>query len=202
MRLMIDGREITAQPGQRLLDLVRQLGLDGDSLSRRPRAAKIAGEVFTLNYVPVREKDVDAERPSMRRAMEASGGRITLLRYGDDAGREVYSRTAQFVVFLAMRQLWPQAVTKMNCTVGASVYMEVSGVADFDAGRLKEQVSRLVAADIPLLRRRVPLAEAIQRYRDDGQEDKARLLRWRSMPYFDEYAYGDFSDYYCGVWVE
>ena len=33
-------------------------------------AAKIAGEVFTLNYIPVREKDAAGERPSMRRAMD------------------------------------------------------------------------------------------------------------------------------------
>lgn len=198
MKLRINGHEIEAAPEQSLLDLIRILGLDGTSLTDRPLAAKIAGEVFTLNYVPVRQKELNTDRPSMRRAMEASGGEITLLRYRDDAGREVYSRTAQFVIFLAMRQLWKDAVTKMNCTVGASVYMKVSGISDFDAGKLKEKVAALICQDIPLLRRRVPLEEAIARYHADGQEDKARLLRWRNVDYFDEYAYGDFSDYYYG----
>ncbi len=198
MKLRIDGHEITALPGQRLLDLVRQLGLDDEKLSRRPLAAKIAGEVFTLNYIPVRQKDCGPERPSMRRAMEASRGVITLLRYQDSAGREAYSRTAQFVIFLAMGQLWPHAVTKMNCTVGQSVYMKVCNAPDFDAARLKKRVAELVEEDIPLLRRRVNLQDAIDRYRADGQEDKARLLSWRSADYFDEYAHGDFSDYYYG----
>ena len=198
MKLKIDGQEILALPNQRLLDLVRQLGLDTVSLETRPLAAKIAGEVFTLNYIPVRDRESQADRPSMRRAMAASGGDVTLLRYRDDAGRDAYRRTAQFVIFLAMRLLWPDAVTKMNCTVGASVYMKVCNAGGFDAGKLKEKVSQLVAEDIPLLRRRVPLRDAIDRYHADGQEDKARLLKWRSVDYFDEYTYGDFSDYYYG----
>ena len=198
MKLVIDGHEITAATGQRLLDLVKELGLESDRLSRRPLAAKIAGEVFTLNYVPLREKEFLPERPSMRRAMAASGGVVSLLRYTDSAGREAYNRTAQFVIFLAMRQLWPEAEIKMNCTVGASVYMKVTGAADFDAEKLRIRVAELVGEDIPLIRRRVPLDEAIARYSADGQEDKARLLKWRSVDFFDEYSYGDFSDYYYG----
>ena len=198
MKLRIDGNEIIASQGATLLDLVRLLGLDCPALSRRPLAAKIAGEVFTLNYVPVRQQEDHQDRPSIRRAMAASGGEVRLLRYGDAPGREAYIRTAQFVIFLAMRQLWPDAVTKMNCTVGSSVYLQVSGAADFSVDLLKERITSLVAQDIPLLRRRVPLQEAIANYRCDGQPDKARLLSWRNFDYFDEYAYADFADYYYG----
>ena len=88
----------------------------------------------------------------MRRAMAASGGVVRLLRYADNAGREAYIRTAQFAIFLALRQLWPDAVTKMNCTVGSSVYMKVEGAADFSAAKLKQRVLELVQEDIPLPR--------------------------------------------------
>ena len=198
MKLKIDGKEIVAKTGMTLLDLIRQLDLDDAALSRRPLAAKIAGEVFTLNYVPVREKDELPDRPSMRRAMSASGGEVKLLRYDDAAGRDVYIRTGQFVIFLAMRQLWPDAVIKMNCTVGASVYLQVRGVPDFSVELLKARVAAIVAQDIPLLRRRVPLSEAIRHFEADGQNDKARLLSWRKFDYFDEYAHEDFADYYYG----
>ena len=198
MKLRIDGHEITARTGQTLLDLVKELGLDDKRLSRRPLAAKIAGEVFTLNYIPVREKDASSERSSMRRAMAASGGEVRLLRYHDGAGKDAYIRTAQFAIFLALRQLWPQAVAKMNCTIGTSVFMQVSGVPDFSAAKLKQRVLELVQEDIPLLRRRVPLRDAMEHFEADGQMDKARLLSWRNFDYFDEYAYGDFADYYYG----
>ena len=198
MKLKIDGREITAKPNRSLLELVRQLDLDTPVLSRRPIAAKLAGEVFTLNYIPVREIDVGADRPSIRRAMAASGGTVRLLRYADAAGKECYIRTAQFVMFLALKQLWPEAVAKMNCTLGSTVFVEVLGAEGFSVFRLKERMAALVAEDIPLIRRRVPLTEAVERYSRDGQVDKARLLRWRSKDFFDEYSYGDFSDYYYG----
>lgn len=198
MYLSIDGCRIETQPEQSLLDLVKRLALAGNTLSDRPLAAKIAGEVFTLNYIPQRRKDTGIDRPSMRRAMAASGGEVRLLRYGDPAGKECYIRTAQFVIFLAIRQLWPGARAKMNCTLGDSVYISVSGAADFSAGALKERVARLAEEDIPLFRSRIPLESAIDHFTKDGQLDKARLLSWRQLDYFDEYAYGDFADYYYG----
>ena len=198
MNLYIDGREVIPQPGQSLLELAKALELDGASLSLRPLAAKLAGEVFTLNYVPLRVKDADPDRPSIRRAMAASGGQVRLLRYSDTAGKECYIRTAQFVIFLALRQLWPEARAKMNCTLGSSVYIQVLGAKDFSASALKKKVSALVEQNIPLIRRRIPLQRAIDRFTREGQNDKARLLSWRSVDYFDEYAYGDFADYYYG----
>ena len=198
MHLYIDGHSVQAQPDQSLLDLVKLLGLEGDTLSNRPLAAKIAGEVFTLNYIPLRQKDANPERASIRRAMAASNGEIRLLRYRDPQGKEAYVRTVQFVVFLALRQLWPEAKAKMNCTLGCSVYFAVQNAKDFSAEALKARVAQLVEANIPLIRRRVPLQQALDRYTQQGQHDKARLLAWRTVDYFDEYAYGDFADYYYG----
>ena len=198
MKLKLDGHTVLAKPGQSLLELIRQEGLDVQRLSERPIAAKIAGEVFTLNYIPVRQKDMDSERPSIRRAMAASNGEVHLLRSSDPAGRECYIRTAQFVIFLALRQLWPKARVKMNCTLGSSVFIQVIGTEAFSVAALKQKIQWLVEQDIPLIRRRVKLKDAIDRYRADGQEDKARLLSWRPWDFFDEYAYEDFADYYYG----
>lgn len=201
MQLRIDGRNVTPRAGESLLEMIKRLGLESDYLSERPLVAKIAGEVFTLNYIPLREKDVSPERSSIRRAMAASGGEVRLLRYGDEAGKEAYIRTAQFVIFLALRRLWPDAVARMTCTLGASVFIEVTQEEKFSVATLKEEVARLIAEDIPLHRRRVPLQQAVDRFTREGQEDKARLLSWRTADYFDEYAYGDFADYFYGEMV-
>ncbi len=128
MKLWIDERITEAEAGQSLLDLVRAVGLDAAELSKRPLAAKIAGEVFTLNYIPVRQSSDSEPVPSQRRAMAASGGKVKLLRYSDPTGREAYTRTAQFVLFLALRQLYPGVPAKINFTVGQGVYVEVESV--------------------------------------------------------------------------
>ena len=197
MKLSVDNHEIEARTGQTLLELVRALGLDTDRLSERPLAAKIAGETFTLNYVPVRLKEeLDPTNPQ-RRAMAASGGQVKLLRYADNTGRDAYTRTVQFVLFLALRQLYPGVTAKMNCTVGPGLYIQVLS-DDFDAAKLKERVAALIVEDIPLHRKRITTEQAIEYFRSDGQEDKARLLSYRTVPWFDVYTYGDFADYYYG----
>ena len=198
MHLTIDARQIQPQPEQSLLQLVKNLSLDSRSLSDRPLAAKIAGEVFTLNYIPLRSKDTLVQQPYARRAIAASGGQIRLLRYADPLGKECYIRTAQFVIFLALRRLWPEARGKMNCTLGDSVYIEVVGAEGFSVSALREEICRIIGQDIPLIRCRVPLQTAIARYEAAGQTDKARLLHYRPVDYFDQYTYGDFADYYYG----
>lgn len=198
MNLKIDGHDVVPQPGQSLLDLIRQLGLATGKLSTEPLAAKIAGEVFNLNYIPVRDKDADPERPSIRRAMAASNGEVHLLHYADESGRKVYCRTAQFMVFLAIHRLWPEAVAKMNCTVGEGLFIAVHNCPDFSIRALKAEVNKLVEMDIPLVRKRFSKDEAIRRFIAAGQDDKAKLLQYREMDYFDEYVVDDFGDYFYG----
>lgn len=198
MKLTFDGHSIETTPNTSLLQLVKQLGINGSNLADRPLAAKIAGEVFNLNYIPLREKDTAPDRPSMRRAMAASNGEVHLLHYSDAIGQEVYARTAQYVVFLALHRLWPQARAKMNCTVGSGLFIAVFNCPDFSVRQLKAEMQKLVEMDIPLCRQRLTTKEAIRRYQEAGQDDKARLLSWRKEDFFDEYIYEDYGDYFYG----
>ena len=198
MKFMIDGVAVLPMPDESLRDIICRLGWDSPQLSKRPLAAKIAGEIFNLNYVPIRQKDISEDRTSIRRAMAASNGEIHLLNYDDPAGKDVYTRTAQYMLFLALHQLYPNAQAKMNCTVGPALFVEVKGADNFRAEDVKERIAELVSADAPFIRKRMKIEDAIRHYRDKGNVDKARLLSWRNVTYFDQYEYEDFSDYYYG----
>ena len=198
MKLYIDNKEISARVDQSLLDMARELGLVSGKLSTDPIAAKIAGRVFTLNYIPLRQKDVTPDRESIRTAMAASGGVVHLIRYTDPIGRDVYTRTAQFIVFLAIRRLWPEAQGSMNCTIGTGLYFKVVGANDFSADRLEEEIRHIVAEDFPLKRRRLATKELIEYYRGIGENDKATLLTYRKKERIDVYENGDFLDYFYG----
>ena len=198
MKLIIDGNEVVARADQSLLDIIREMGLVTGKLSTDPIAAKIAGDIFTLNYIPLREKDVRPDSERVREAVAASGGIVRLVRYTDPAGAEVYTRTAQFVLFLAIEQLWPDAEATMSFTVGSGLYVKVGGVDNFSAEALRERVDRIVEENIPLLRHRVSTSDAIAYYKNNGQEDKARLLSYRTLSTFDMYTHGDYSDYFYG----
>ncbi len=198
MKLYIDGNEIIAKPEQSLYDMISELGLFEGKLSTDPIVAKITGRVFTLNYIPLRQKDVLPDRESVRKAMAASGGVIRLLRYNDPSARDAYRRTVQFVLFLAIKRLWPSAQAKISCTLGQGMYVKVTGAEDFSADKLKAEVAKIVTEDIPLKRRRIPTDDAIKYYESVGQQDKAQLLKYRTKNTLDVYEHGGFSDYYYG----
>ena len=90
MQLTINGYAVQAGPGQSLRELIQVLNMDSPSLKERPLAAKIAGEVFTLNYIPVRTSSEEQDSTTMRRAIAASNGEIHLLRYSDGPGYNLY----------------------------------------------------------------------------------------------------------------
>ena len=196
MNLIIDNKVVTPKSGQSLLDILREMGLVSDRLSTQPLAAKIAGEVFTLNYIPVREKD--AVNTKTRAAIAASGGTVQLLRYEDSLGKDAYLRTAQFVIFLALDRLWPAARARMHCTVNSGVFIELEKPADYTIQRLRQEIRSIVQADIPLIRTRTTTREAMEYFKANGKEDKARVLTWRSAQHFDWYCYENFRDYYYG----
>ncbi len=198
MEITISGKKYIPTPEQSLLNLIQVNELDSDILSKRPLVAKIAGEIFNLNYTPVRKKDADMERISIRRAMAASDGKIELLYYDDPAGRDAYIRTAQFVLFMALYTIWPDVRAKINCTVGEALLIEVSNVVDFSVQKLKDQVMLLIKQNIPLIRHRVSTEDAVEWFSNNGRRDKARLLSWRRESYFDLYSHAGFSDYYYG----
>ena len=110
----------------------------------------------------------------------------------------MYTRTACFLVFLAIRTLWPDAVSKISCTMGNSIYLCIENAKDFSVDALKAQVCEYISEDFPLIRRRLPRQEAIEQFRRNNQPDKAELLQWLHEDFFDEYIYKDFSDYFFG----
>ena len=102
MVLKIDNRLIKANAGESLLDLCKKLKLTTGKLSTEPLVAKMAGRIFTLNFVPVKQENISTEGLSTRKAIAASNGIVTLMRYKDSEGSDAYVRTAQFVIFLAI----------------------------------------------------------------------------------------------------
>lgn len=202
MKLTIDGIATEVSCGERLLDVVRRIGLDSADLRTRPLAANITGETFTLNYIPLREESgIDGMRVTLRRAMRSANGVISLLRYDSARGNRVYERTMLFVFLLAMRKLYPKTRVRINYAVGAGLFATVGDgmrLSQQDIDQIKQTMREIVRADLTLERKRVDIDEAIDFFSEDGQEDKVRLLRYRQFSYFDVYRQDDYVDYFYG----
>jgi len=202
MQLTIDGIATEVTAGERLLDIVRRLGLDSADLKTRPLAANIAGETFTLNYIPLRESgESENPRVTLRRAMRAANGVVSLLRYDSARGNRVYERTMLFVFLLAMRKLYPKTRVRINYAVGAGLFVSVGDgqkLSQQDVDRIKKAMREIVEADLTLERKRVDIDDAIDFFSADGQEDKVRLLNYRQFSFFDVYRQDDYVDYFYG----
>ncbi len=198
MLLTIEEKKIEAQTGETLLSLIARAGLNDESMANKPLAAQIGGEVFHLNYVPVRLKD-GVETP--RSAVLNAGGTIRLLRYGDAMGRRAYERTLLFVFILAVRKKFPGARVLVQYALGQGLYVQLDkspALTEYETQLLKEECLRIIEADLPLERERLDIQEAITFFSDDGQIDKVRLLQWRKFSYFDVYRQGGYMDYFYG----
>ena len=55
MTITVDGISTELKHGESLLDAVKKLELDSISLRKRPLAAQIGGEVFSLRYTPFKD---------------------------------------------------------------------------------------------------------------------------------------------------
>ncbi|NCB06487.1 MAG: hypothetical protein EOM69_13320, partial [Clostridia bacterium] len=202
MQFTIDGIVTEVQPGESLRAVVRRLGLDSADLKTRPLAATIAGETFTLNYVPLREEQANAnQRVALRRAIQAADGTISLLRYDSARGNRVYERTMLFVFLLAMRELYPKTRVRINYAVGAGLFASVGDhmrLSQQDVDRIKKAMREIVSADLTLERKRLNIEDAIDFFSADGQEDKVRLLKYRQFSFFDVYRQDDYVDYFYG----
>ena len=183
MKITADGMVCEIKHGESLLDAVKKLELDMFTLRHRPLAAQIGGEVFSLRYTPFRNVE------------------IHLLRYGEDMGRRVYERTLQFIFIAAVRRLFPSARVCVRYTLGPGLYITIekeNGLNEQDVLKLESEMRNIVRAAIPLERKRLDIKEAISFYEQDGQLDKAKLLKWRKFSYFDVYTIGSYMDYFYG----
>ena len=199
MNLSIDGRPVAVKPADTLLTLVKRVGLDTDKLSTRPLAARIAGDTFTLNYVPMRKNGDSSAVPSVRRAMRAANGEVKLLRYDSPRGRRVYERTMLFIYLMAVKKLFPNARAVIEYAVGTGLFSTIEpAVSAADVKAIRREMRRIVRADYRLERKRLHIDDAIEFFERDGQRDKVRLLEWRQFTYFDVYQHGGYKDYFYG----
>jgi uridine kinase len=63
---------------------------------------------------------------------------------------------------------------------------------------LEMEMRRMVEADLPFIRREMPLPQAVEYFRSTGEDEKARLLTHRQKDYLTVYQLQDHLDYHHG----
>ena len=104
---------------------------------------------------------------------------IEFIGYNHPEGRRTYLRSLCFLAQRAVRSLFPEKVFKINHSLPSGLYCKLRGehIADADVIRLRDEMRRLVEADLPFTHKSVRADEAIALFEGQGQPLKADLIR-------------------------
>lgn len=150
-----------------------------------PTSAKVNNKVEGLHFMFFNDKDVE------------------FLDITSQSGLRTYTRSLFFVLYKAVRDLFGnKARLRIDTPVSNGYYCQLDniegGLTLETVARLKQQMQKLVDDDLPFHRITCPTEEAIQRFREDGLESKAKLLEGLGSLYTTYYTLGDTADYFYG----
>ncbi len=128
---------------------------------------------------------------------------IEFLDLRDPSARRVYCRSLCFLLCKAAQDVCPKAQMEIKHPISNGYFCELhkpdgSEMQEADIQKIKARMQEIIDQNLPFHRREVRLEEAIEIFRENGYEDKVRLLETSGQPYVDYYMLGDTVDYYYG----
>ena len=123
-------------------------------------------------YVNNRVKPLDYELVKPRQ--------VKFFDYSCRDGQRMYIRTLSFVLYSAVRNLWPEASLKIDHAISKGYYCEIEGMGrtftDEDLWSVRQEMQSIINRDIPVERKMVLTATAVELYEKEGLHSKAELF--------------------------
>ncbi len=174
------GRSHKVPLGYNLEEVYELLELD---MPYGATSAKVNNKVEGLHYTLFGDKDVE------------------FLDITSSSGMRTYTRSLFFILYKAVRDLYPGAHLRIDTPVSNGYYchLHIEGGVNADVvAQLRQRMNEIVAAKLPFHRHTCLTEEAVARFRNDGLEDKARLLESCGSLYTTYYTLDDTADYFYG----
>ena len=104
---------------------------------------------------------------------------VEFVGFNHPEGRRTYLRSLSFLAQAAARKLLPDRVFKINHSLPSGLYCKLRGdrITDEQIMALREEMRRLVEADLPFTHRNMSAEEAIALFEGQNQRLKADLIR-------------------------
>ncbi len=129
---------------------------------------------------------------------------VRFLTITEEAGRKTYIRGLSLLLLSAVYRIFGIEECnriRIEHSIGACLFCERGDGEPVDESYLrtiKEEMQRLVAADLAIEKKSMNTANAIQRFREAGMEDKVSLLRYRRVSKTNVYTLAGYTDYFYG----
>lgn len=120
-------------------------------------------------------------------------------------GARIYRRSLIFLLEVAFSKTFPVGYLNIDHSVSSGgYYCEVDGrepLSQQELEQLSQTMQALVKDDIPFERSEIPIQDAIEYFKQNGYEDKLRLLKHRHKEYLTMYSAIGLMDYMHGYMV-
>lgn len=130
---------------------------------------------------------------------------VTPISMAHADGMRIYRRSLVFLMETVFDRLFPGAFLTVDHSVAfGGYYCQVTRrppLSVEELNNLEAAMQELVKADLPIQRQIVPLAEAIDHFRAEGEDDKVSLISHRQKAYLTLYQLQDHRDYHHGYMV-
>ena len=127
---------------------------------------------------------------------------VTPLDVSNRDGMRIFRRSLVFVLVAAARELFPEASIYVDHSLPfGGFYCQVKGRGPLTADELtalQARMREIVNADEPIMKARLPIAEAEAIFTRQGYQDKLRLLKYRTKDYLTVYTLRGLTDYFYG----
>ena len=129
---------------------------------------------------------------------------LAMITAKDKPGRQSYERSALFLLLKAFYDVaGAENVERVvvEFSLSSALFLRATGNFNLDADLLKRVEARmreLAAANLPIEKKTLPTDDAIELFRRQRFEDKARLFRYRIDSHVNVYCLDGFYDYFYG----
>lgn len=132
-------------------------------------------------------------------------GMLEFLTAADTKGRKAYRRSMSMLLEKAIFNLYGKDVRlKIMHMLGQGQYCELDGgrtVSKQLLEEIREEMERLVQADIPIRKNTLHTDLAVEKFEGYGMPDKAKVFRFRRSSHVNLYDMDGFRDYFYGYMV-
>ncbi len=176
-KIKINNKVYTFTPGNRVVDLLP------DEEKKKWMICEIDQAIKELTYPLTAKHD---------------GSNVFLYDLNHIEGGKAYETTLRYIIAMAFKRCYRDINIKFSYSVSRSVFCEIMN-SKVKMSHLTEsiiaEVKRIIALDLPIIRKTVSVEDAISIYEKQGNTDKIKILKYRPDKIVHMYQCDDYYDY-------
>lgn len=126
---------------------------------------------------------------------------VKFLDMSTSDGMKIYVRTLCFLFVKATKDILGKCNIHIEHSLGSGLYIDIFADVPItldDVEKIEDRMWEMVKQDIPILKSKMPLKDAIKMFKENGLEDKAKALKYRRQSQVNIYELDGMKDYFYG----